>query len=221
MKRRVLIAPSLLGADLGKIAEEISSVERAGADWLHLDIMDGNFVPPISFGEIVVSAAKRGCGLTLDTHLMIENPERHLESFKKAGSDRITVHLEATADVRGTLEQIRALGLQSGLSINPATPVKRVFPYLDAADLVLIMSVNPGWGGQSFITESIEKIRKLRAEVDKRGRNVIIQVDGGLNAETAALCREAGVDCIVAGTYVFRHADRRHALDSLRGDDHA
>ena len=218
MKRRILIAPSLLGADLGRIAEEIAAVERAGADWLHLDVMDGQFVPPISFGEVIVSAARRVSGLTLDTHLMIREPERHIESFKKAGSDRITIHLEATGDVRGTLDSIRALGIKNGLSINPETPIKKVFPYLAACDLVLIMSVRPGWGGQSFIRESVEKIRKLRAEIDKRGVEVLIQVDGGLNTETSEWCREAGVDCIVAGTYVFRHPDHAYAISELKGE---
>ncbi len=215
-KRRILIAPSLLACDFTEIGEEISSIERAGADWLHLDVMDGRFVPPISFGEIVIASARKVSGLTLDTHLMIEEPHLHLESFRKAGSDRITIHLEAADNVDSTLTQIRKLGLGAGLSIKPGTPAEAVFPHLELCDLVLVMSVEPGWGGQHFMKESQAKIAALREEIDRRGSGTLIQVDGGINSETAKLCIEAGVDCIVAGTYVFHHPDRKEAIESLR-----
>lgn len=215
-KRRILIAPSLLAGDFTKIGEEISSIESAGADWLHLDVMDGRFVPPISFGEIVIASARKVSGLTLDTHLMIEEPHLHLESFRKAGSDRITIHLEAEKDPAAALAEIRRLGLKSGLSIKPGTPAEAAFPFLELCDLVLVMSVEPGWGGQHFLEESPGKIRVLRMEIDRRSTGTLIQVDGGINSETAKLCTEAGVDCIVAGTYVFHHSNREEAIESLR-----
>lgn len=218
MRQHILIAPSLLGADLSRIGEEIKAVERAGADWLHIDVMDGNFVPPISFGEIIVANIRGITKLSLDTHLMITAPEKHIASFKDAGSDIITIHFEATADPRSVLQLIRANGLKCGLSLKPRTSIEQVFPLLDLCDLVLVMSVEPGWGGQSFLKESPERIAKLRTEIDRRGLDVIIQVDGGLRTETALLCRNAGVDCIVAGTFIFRHRDKKLAIASLRGE---
>lgn len=217
MTRPVLVAPSVLGADLMNIQREAESAESAGADWLHVDVMDGRFVPPISFGEVIVSGLRGVTRLPLDTHLMIIEPEKHIDSFKKAGSSGLTFHLEASPDPLALLDEVSSKGMRNGLSINPETPVEAVYPFLDHCNLVLIMSVNPGWGGQGFIEKSVERISRLRREIDRRGLNVVLQVDGGLNTETARRCRDAGANCLVAGTFVFRHGDRRAAIESLRG----
>jgi ribulose-phosphate 3-epimerase len=213
----VRIAPSLLAADFSRLAEEIHRVEEAGADLLHLDIMDGHFVPNISFGIPVIESIREITRLKFDTHLMISNPEKYLEPFKKAGADSLTVHLEVCPEPARIIDAIHTLGMECGLVVNPATPVEGIFPYLQSIQLVLIMSVEPGFGGQSFQPGSLEKISRLRAEIDTLGLDLPIQVDGGINPDTAPSVRRAGADLLVAGSAVFRAPDPAAAIRTLRG----
>ncbi len=212
----LLIAPSLLASDFARLGEEAKAVEAAGADWLHLDIMDGHFVPNISFGAGIVEAVARVCALPLDVHLMITRPDLHLDHFVKAGARSITVHVEAPHNVPETLGRIRQAGCSAGIAINPPTPVEAVMGYLGLVDLVLVMTVNPGFGGQRFLAEMLHKvsaIAKLKADF---GATFNIQVDGGINAETAGRCAESGANVLVAGTSVYRSSDYRAAIELLR-----
>lgn len=210
------IAPSLLSADFGALKEETVCIENAGADYLHIDVMDGMFVPNISFGFPIIEAIRPVSGLHFDVHLMIEEPERYLSRFVEAGADLITVHYEAVKDMDVALDTIRLSGKRVGLSIKPNTPVEVLYPYLDKLDLVLIMTVEPGFGGQKLIPHTVEKIRALRLEMDKRQLNVEIEADGGINQENAPLLVEAGVDVIVAGSSVFGAKDRKAAIEALK-----
>lgn len=201
---RISIAPSVLSADFLHLSEEVEKVNRSEAGMLHFDVMDGKFVTEISYGEVVLRAIKKVAEKPLDVHLMIEEPIQNIESFVKSGADSITVHYEACSDVRGTLEKIRSFGIHAALSVKPATPVEAVFPYLDLVDMVLIMTVNPGFGGQKFIPESLGKIRILREEISRRNAEIDIQVDGGINFETIRPAMEAGANIFVSGSTLFK-----------------
>jgi ribulose-phosphate 3-epimerase len=215
--RPVRIAPSLLAADFARLGEEVRAISAAGADWLHLDIMDGHFVPNISFGPGLVKALRQHCPLPFDVHLMISPVDPFLPAFAEAGADLISLHPEAGPHLHRSLQTIRALGKKAGVVLNPATPVAAVEPVLDLCDLVLVMSVNPGFGGQSFIRSQLGKIAALRALIDASGREVALQVDGGVTAETAPACIAAGADVLVAGTAVFGSPDYAAAIRRLRG----
>lgn len=204
---KTLIAPSILSADFARLGEEIRAVEAGGADWIHVDVMDGHFVPNITLGPAITSAANAVTDLPLDVHLMIENPERYLEDFAKAGADVLTVHQETCPHLHRTIQQIRELGVMPGVAINPATPVESLADVVADLDLILIMSVNPGFGGQAFIERSYDRVRRMRALMDEKGSKARLEVDGGASASNARALVDAGVDTLVAGSAVYRHPD--------------
>jgi ribulose-phosphate 3-epimerase len=208
-----LVAPSILSADFANLEKEIQSIAAAGADWVHVDVMDGHFVPNLTIGIPVVKSIKKVSPLPLDVHLMIEKPERYVEQFVKAGSDYLTIHVESTSDPRSVLKQIRSLGAKAGITLRPKTSIEDILPLLDIVDLVLVMTVEPGFGGQSFMTDQVSKITRLKKEITSRQLKVLIEVDGGINKETAALCSEA--DVFVAGNYVFGQ-DYKTAIATLK-----
>lgn len=213
-----LIAPSILASDFARLGEEVASVSASGADWIHCDIMDGDFVPNISFGSVIVEAASRHTHLPLDVHLMIQRPDRYLEQFLKIkGVHSVTSHLEANHDAGITLDRVRATGKKAGLSIKPGTPLDQTRELFGRFDLLLIMTVEPGFGGQAFMSEMLEKIRAADELRSKLGLDFLIEVDGGITVETADLCREAGADVMVAGTSVFKASDRAAEIVALRG----
>jgi ribulose-phosphate 3-epimerase len=212
-KRKVLVAPSLLASDFSRLADEIRRAEDAGADRLHVDVMDGHFVPNITVGPFIVEAIKRCATVPLDVHLMITDPMKYLASFADAGADWLTYHLEVADDARAVANAFRAKGVHPGISVNPETPVDGVLSVLDAVDQALIMTVRPGFGGQEFMPENLEKIRRIRKI---RPTGLFVAVDGGINAETAPLVCEAGADVLVAGTYLFKSKDMKKTLASLR-----
>ncbi len=214
--KRPLIAPSILSCDFGRLAEEVQAVEMAGADWVHVDVMDGRFVPNITLGPVVVEAVKRSTKLPVDVHLMIVEPERYVADFVKAGADYLTVHVEVSPHLHRTLQQIRQAGAHPAVVLNPSTPVSALEEVLGEADMVLLMSVNPGFGGQSFIPGTLEKIRKLRKMIDERGYKTLIEVDGGINKLTAPQVIAAGADVLVAGNAVFKEKDYAAAIAALR-----
>lgn len=212
----IKISPSLLAADFLRLGDEVNSIRDAGADMLHLDIMDGVFVTNISFGFPVVEAIRKSTDMFLDVHLMIDRPERYIERFIAAGGDLVTFHLEATDCAEKCIKMIKDRGRLAAVSIKPNTPVEEVYPYIDKCDMVLIMTVEPGYGGQALIPECLEKVRKLRAEATARGIDIDIQVDGGINEINAPLAVACGANVLVAGSSVFKNPDRRAAIDSLR-----
>ena len=210
--QRILVAPSMLAADFGRLAEETRRVEAAGADWIHLDVMDGHFVPNLTIGPQAVSALRPVTKLPLDVHLMIEAPDQYIPSFIEAGADRVTVHAEACPDLKKVVEQVRRLGAKVGVAMRPQTGIEMLNSVLDQIDLALLMTVNPGFGGQQFMAEVLPKIEHLRKRFDR-----YIQVDGGINHETARATQSAGADVMVAGTYIFQAADASQAIASLKG----
>jgi ribulose-phosphate 3-epimerase len=217
VSKKPLIAPSILSADFGRLAEEVHAVEAAGADWVHVDVMDGRFVPNITIGPVVVEAVRRATKLPLDVHLMIVEPEKYLDAFAKAGANILTVHTETCPHLHRTLQHIRQLGVRPAVTLNPATSLSAIEEALPFVDVVLVMSVNPGFGGQSFIPEVLEKIRKLRHWIDVAGLKTEIEVDGGVHPDNARLIVEAGASVLVAGSAVFGAKDYRQAISALRG----
>ena len=217
-KANILVAPSLLAADFSRLGEEIRRVEEAGADWLHLDIMDGQFVDNISFGPAVVAMVRKQTSLPLDVHLMIQRPDHYVPRFVEAGANTITVHVEPEAkhDVAATLAMIRSAGCRAGLTLNPATPFALLEPHLASLDLLLIMTVHPGFGGQAFRPEMMEKVQAARQWKESNQSTLDIEVDGGINAETAKLCLEKGANVLVAGTSIFRAPDYSRAIGEMR-----
>jgi ribulose-phosphate 3-epimerase len=200
---RIKIAPSVLTADLARLADEVRAVEQAGADYLHLDVMDGHFVPPITFGALVVAAIRKVTRLPLDVHLMIEHPERQLEAFAQAGADILNVHVEACDDLPAVLAQIRSIGCRAGVCLSPPTPVSAIERVLERVDQVMVMGVNPGWGGQQLIPETLPKVRELCSLLDRRGLSPEIEIDGGVKVHNCAACAEAGANVLVAGSAVY------------------
>lgn len=214
MAQDFLVAPSILSADFANLASEVARITKAGADWVHVDVMDGHFVPNLTIGAPVVKALKPVSRLPLDVHLMIETPEKYIEDFARAGADYLTIHVESSADVAGCLRRIRDLKVKPGITLRPATQVESIFPFLAMVDLVLVMTVNPGFGGQSFMHDQVNKISAIRQELKRIHHSALIEVDGGINDETAREVREA--DVLVAGNFVFT-GDVYERISRLKG----
>ena len=220
MSRSLVIAPSILAADFAKLGEEVRALEAAGADWIHVDVMDGGFVPNITIGPQVVKAMRPHTRLPFDVHLMIAPADPHLEAFREAGADWISVHPEAGPHLDRTCRRIRELGAKAGVVFNPSTPVETVEWMLDDVDLLLVMSVNPGFGGQSFMASQLAKVERLRGMIDARGLDIVLEVDGGVTPANARRCVDAGADALVAGTAVFRGGPAAYAenIRAVRGE---
>ena len=217
-KKPVLIAPSILAANFGELANQIAAVEKGGADFIHCDVMDGHFVPNISFGAGIVKTVHGLTRLPLDTHLMIENPDFFLEEFQKAGTTYLTVHVEVCRHLQRTIAAIRQLGMKPGVCLNPATPLSTLEKILSEVDLVLVMSVNPGFGGQKFLPQSFQKIKDLKKIISSRGLKAIIEVDGGIDKDNAGMLVDAGADVLVSGTAIFGSKDIPKAIHDLRNN---
>ncbi|OIJ17788.1 ribulose-phosphate 3-epimerase [Anaerobacillus alkalidiazotrophicus] len=213
----IKIAPSILSADFARLGEEIKDVERGGADYIHVDVMDGHFVPNITIGPLIVEAIRPITTLPLDVHLMIENPDNYIAQFAKAGADIITVHVEACTHLHRTIHLIKENGVKAGVVLNPATPVDTIQHIIDDVDMVLLMTVNPGFGGQKFIKQVLPKIYAVSEMAKSKGLSIDIEVDGGVNSETAKLCIEAGANVLVAGSAIYNEKDRAQAIKAIRG----
>ncbi len=208
-----IIAPSILNADYGHLADEINMLTKSDAEWIHLDVMDGQFVPNISFGVPIVETVRSLTPKFLDTHLMIQNPDKYIDAFKNAGSDGITVHIEADHDLRSTLIKIGELGCRRGISINPETPIEDLYPFLDVTDMVLVMCINPGFGGQKFMPVTYERVQQLKQYISDNNLDILIEVDGGVNTENIGNLVESGVDAFVVGSFIFRS---KNPIDTIK-----
>lgn len=214
----IKISASILNSDFGNLEKEIRTAEAAGIDWVHLDIMDGHFVPNISFGPHIVAICRKITNLPLDAHLMISNPDQFIDAFSDAGADYISVHIENNAHIHRTLQTIKLKGKHPGIVVNPGTPIESIYPLLHLVDFALIMSVNPGFGGQAFLPESLARIEKLAGKIKELGLTIPIEVDGGINGDTAKLAKDSGAEILVSGSYIFRNANGiDSAVNSLRG----
>lgn len=212
----VIVSPSLLSADFLNLGRDVEMLNHSQADWFHLDIMDGTFVPNISYGLPIVAQIKKVARKPLDVHLMIVQPERYIEQFHKAGADILTIHLEASVHLHRTLQEIKARGMKAGVALNPHTPINALEDIIQDIDVVLIMSVNPGFGGQSFIPHSVKKVKELKTLIRKTGSHTLIEVDGGVNLTTGQKLAEAGADALVAGSFVFQSPDPAHTIEQLK-----
>jgi len=213
---KIHISPSILSADFSKLGEEIKEVQKAGAEWLHIDVMDGHFVPNITIGPIVVSKIRKISDIFFDVHLMIENPGQYIEAFAKAGSDLITIHAETCDNIKQVIDKIKKSGCKAGISINPETPVSEIEDYIKDVDLVLVMSVHPGFSGQGFINDVLPKIKQVKDLIDETGKDIYLQVDGGINDKNAKLVKDNGANVLVAGNYVFTNKNYKQAISSLK-----
>lgn len=214
--KKIIVSPSILAADYGKLAEEITKVTDAGAEYIHIDVMDGHFVPNISIGVPVVASIRKVTSAVFDCHLMISNPIDYIDAFVKAGADLISFHVESNSDISETIKKITSANKKAALVVKPNTPINVVFPYLKDISMVLIMTVEPGFGGQSFMEDMLPKVTALREEIERQGLNVDIQVDGGVDNITASACKDAGANVLVAGSYIFKSPDVKEAINILK-----